>query len=45
MSSVGECLKKKNWIATRNANAEYRCSKVEAEENIDGKIIYFKNLD
>ena len=29
MPSISECLKKKR-IATRNSNAEYRCSKVKA---------------
>ena len=41
--SISECLKKKR-IATRNSNAEYRCSKVKAVVK-DGKIISISSLD
>ena len=43
MPSISECLKKKR-IATRNSNAEYRCSKVQAIVK-DGKIISISSLD
>ena len=43
MPSISECLKKKR-IATRNSNAEYRCSKVQAVVK-DGKIISISSLD
>ena len=43
MPSISECLKKKR-IATRNSNAEYRCSKVKAVVK-DGKIISISSLD
>ena len=43
MPSYSECLKKKR-IATRNSNAEYRCSKVKAVVK-DGKIISISSLD
>ena len=43
MPSISECLKKKR-IATRNSNAEYRCSKVKAIVK-DGKIISISSLD
>ena len=43
MPSISECLKKKR-IATRNSNAEYRCSKVKAVVK-DGKIISISSID
>ena len=43
MPSLSECLKKKR-IATRNSNAEYRCSKVQAVVK-DGKIISISSLE
>ena len=43
MSSISECLTKRR-IATRNSNAEYRCSKVKAVVK-DGKIISISSLD
>ena len=43
LPSLSECLKKKR-IATRNSNAEYRCSKVKAVVK-DGKIISISSLD
>ena len=43
MPSYSECLKKKR-IATRNSNAEYRCSKVKAVVK-DGKIISISSID
>jgi hypothetical protein len=43
MTSISECLEKKR-IATRNSNAEYRCSKVQAVVK-DGKIISISSLD
>ena len=43
MPSISECLKKKR-IATRNSNAEYRCSKVKAVVK-DGKIISISSVD
>ena len=43
MPTLSECLKKKR-IATRNSNAEYRCSKVQAVVK-DGKIISISSLD
>ena len=43
MPSISECLKKKR-IATRNSNAEYRCSKVKAVVK-DGKIISISSMD
>ena len=41
--SISKCLEKKR-IATRNSNAEYRCSKVQAVVK-DGKIISISSLD
>jgi|TARA_R100000231_G_C5210438_1_gene130311 hypothetical protein len=43
MPSYSECLKKKR-IATRNSNADYKCSKVKAVVK-DGKIISISSLD
>ena len=43
MPSNSKCLKKKR-IATRNSNAEYRCSRVKAVVK-DGKIISISSLD
>ena len=43
MPTLSECLKKKR-IATRNSNAEYRCSKVKAVVK-DGKIISISSMD
>ena len=43
MPSVSKCLEK-NRIATRNSNAEYRCSRVKAVVK-DGKIISISSLD
>ena len=43
MPSISECLTKRR-IATRNSNAEYRCSKVKAVVK-DGKIISISSLD
>ena len=43
MPSYSECLKKKR-IATRNSNADYKCSKVNAVVK-DGKIISISSLD
>ena len=43
MPSVKHCLEKRR-IATRNSNAEYRCSKVKAVVK-DGKIISISSLD
>ena len=43
MPSISKCLAKKR-IATRNSNAEYRCSKVQAVVK-DGKIISISSLD
>ena len=41
--SISKCLEKKR-IATRNSNAEYRCSRVKAVVK-DGKIISISSLD
>ena len=41
--SISKCLEKKR-IATRNSNAEYRCSKVKAVVK-DGKIISISSMD
>ena len=43
MPSISECLTKRR-IATRNSNAEYRCSKVKAVVK-DGKIISISSMD
>ena len=43
MPSISECLVKRR-IATRNSNAEYRCSKVKAVVK-DGKIISISSMD
>ena len=43
MPSISECLAKRR-IATRNSNAEYRCSKVKAVVK-DGKIVSISSLD
>ena len=43
MPSISKCLEKKR-IATRNSNAEYRCSRVKAVVK-DGKIISISSLD
>ena len=43
MPSISKCLAKKR-IATRNSNAEYRCSKVKAVVK-DGKIISISSID
>ena len=43
MPTISKCLAKKR-IATRNSNAEYRCSKVKAVVK-DGKIISISSLD
>ena len=43
MPSYSECLKKKR-IATRNSNADYKCSKVKAVVK-DEKIISISSLD
>ena len=43
MPSVSKCLEKKR-IATRNSNAEYRCSRVKAVVK-DGKIISISSLE
>ena len=43
MPSISKCLAKRR-IATRNSNAEYRCSKVKAVVK-DGKIISISSLD
>ena len=43
MPSYSECLKKKR-IATRNSNADYKCSKVKAVVK-DGKIISISSVD
>ena len=43
MPTISKCLAKKR-IATRNSNAEYRCSKVQAVVK-DGKIISISSLD
>ena len=43
MPSISECLAKRR-IATRNSNAEYRCSKVKAVVK-GGKIISISSLD
>ena len=43
MPSYSECLKKKR-VATRNSNADYKCSKVKAVVQ-DGKIISISSLD
>ena len=43
MPTISKCLAKKR-IATRNSNAEYRCSKVKAVVK-DGKIISISSLE
>ena len=43
MPSISKCLEKKR-IATRNSNAEYRCSRVKAVVK-DGKILSISSLD
>ena len=43
MPTISKCLEKKR-IATRNSNAEYRCSKVKAVVK-DDKIISISSMD
>ena len=43
MPSISKCLEKKR-ISTRNSNATYMCSKVNAELDADNKILRIEKL-